>query len=276
MGEITIDFSEPPIQSLMDYVFKNFCELDASCKVQGVPVSVGECVDCCGRSYFGGNSEYHCDNFKKVYLVKYLAVQVAQVDLPIKVHLLHRIESKPELSAVSLGGGPGTEAIALMDELRFCDEDFVLIFDNIEREASWATICDDLTQRFAEKIKNVKLKARFIPLDVVLASYDLDRLYDIVFVSWMLSQVEEQDRSRVLEMARSLAEPEGYILVIDRIEPAIVEDISSTLSGIDGLNLIKKEGEVRGHCGVTFPPDIKDIFQVRIFCRATYWLLQRV
>lgn len=274
--EVIILPPEPPMQTLMDHIFNRYRKLATTCGVNKIPVDTKNCVKCCTDSYFGGKSEYECDNFRRTYLIKYLAVQVEQIDWPIKVHLSSYFREKPAISAISLGGGPGTEAVALMNNLSG-DDNYELTYDNIDAEISWKTIYEDITQAFAKQIGNVKLKTRFVTYDLTSATYDPHQLYDIVFISWILSQIDDQYSSRIsriLGTSRNLIKPQGYILVTDRAQETLVENITSSLNEVCGTSWTKKKGQLRHHCGVTFPEDIKNDFQVRIYCNSNYWLLQ--
>lgn len=264
--------SEAPIQSLMDYVFENYCELDEFCEIEEETKDTTECVKCHRESYFsGGNPIYECDNFKRLYLVRYLARQFEQSDLLIRTHILHDIESKPNLSAVSLGGGPAPEVIALMNELHICGENYNVSFDNIDCEASWEPIYHDLAYRFAKRVKNVKLKTGFSASDVT--SHVSAKQYDIVFISWLLSDMGGQDSSNVLEVAKNLATPLGYILIMDRDESPLIAKISALVNETRGLMLLEHDSRYV-HSIVNFPPDITDTFAPDFGCDFAYWVLQ--
>jgi len=227
------------------------------------------------RSYYpeDGNPIYQCDNFKRVYLVRYFATQFAQSEFVIKAHILRDVKGKADLSAVSLGGGPAPEALALINILSSCEGDYKLSFDNLDCEASWEDIYHDLAHRFAKRVKNVKLKTGFNSSDVT--SYVPDKQYDIVFISWMLSEIDEQERPQAVEIARDLATPQGYILVTDRLEEAVVESISTIVGGTTGLEL-QGHDKVQGiYCGVSFPNDLKELFKVRLSGDTAFWILQR-
>lgn len=273
MDKVIILPPEPPIQTMMDHVFDRYRKLASICSIKGIPADTKKCVRCCKDSYFGGKSEYACDNFRRTYLIKYLAVQAEQIDWPIKTHLSNYISEKSTISAISLGGGPGTEAIALMNNLSG-DDNHELAHDNVDVAISWKTMYEDITHLFAEQIKNVKLKTKFVAYDLISATYDSDQLYDIVFISWILSQIDDQYKSMIMETFRKLVKPQGFVLVTDRTQKTLVENITTALNEVDGLFWIEKEEQLVHHCGVTFPKDIKDDFQVRIFCNSTYWLLQ--
>lgn len=273
-GKVIILPPEPPMQTLMEYVFDRYRKLATMCSFKKIPVETRNCVKCCADSYFGGKSEYACDNFRRTYLIKYLAVQIEQIDWPIRVHLSSYFREKSAISAISLGGGPGTEAIALMNNLSDGDN-YELTHDDVDAAISWKTMCENITQAFAKQVGNVRLKTRFAAYDLTSATYDLDQLYDIVFVSWILSEIDDHDRSRILKTSRNLVKPQGYVLVTDRTQETLVGNITSSLNNVYGPSRIKKTSQLTHHCGVTFPEDIKDEFQVRINCNSTYWLLQR-
>jgi hypothetical protein len=265
---------ESRIQAFMTHVFSRYHKLSTRCGINTAPVETEDCVRCCKDSYFGGKSEYACDNFKRTYLIKYLAVQIEQIGWPIGVHLVRHFDEKSSISAISLGGGPGTEVIALMNNLAGNDN-YQLTHVNIDAAISWKPVYDDIAQAFAKQVGNVKLKTRFVAYDLASTTYNGHRLYDIVFISWILSQIDDDDRSRILKASKNLVRPQGYILVTDRTQKALVENITSSLNEVCGASWIKKTNQLTHHCGVTFPEDIKNEFQVRINCNSTYWLLQR-
>lgn len=276
MGEIITHFTEPPIQILMDYVFNNYRDFDESCEftenLKPLPVDVEKCADCHRNSYFpGGNPIYECDNFKRAYLIRYLARQFEQADFLIKEHVLGKIEAKTDLSAVSLGGGPAPEALALMNGLSSCKGDRKISFDNVDCEASWEDIYHDICHRFVSYLENVKLKTSFTCCDVT--SYVSRERYDVVFVSWVFSEIGEQGSSDVLELAKNLAVPLGYILTLDRCESPLVAKISALVDGVQGLTLLHHDSQ-HIHSIVDFPQDITDTFGPDFGCDFAYWVLQ--
>jgi len=264
---------EAPIQSLMNYVFENYRELKDFCEIEGKSKNDEECADCHHNSYFGrGNPKYECDNFRRVYLIRFLARQFEQTDFVIKEHVLGEIEGKTDLSAVSLGGGPAPEALALMNELSSCKGDYNLFFDNIDCEASWEAVYHDISLQFANYVVNVKLKTGFSCYNV--DSYVSEKRYDIVFISWLLSDMHEQDSSNVLDTARNLAAPLGHILLIDRDESSLVSRISALVNAAQELTLVEHQSKYI-HSIVEFPPDIKATFSPDMGCDFAYWVLQR-
>lgn len=273
MDEIIDRFTEEPIQSLMGYIFDNYCDFEDFCEIAKKPVEVEECVECHRGSYYEkGSPTYECENFKRVYLLRYLATQFAQSAFLIRTYILDDIKGKMDLSVISFGGGPAPEALALVNEIGNRDENYEISFENIDGEASWEPIYYDLTHYFVDQVKNVKLKTSFNCSDVT--NFTSSKHYDIVFISWLLSDMDKQNRPRIVELARDLVTPQGHILVTDRVEEAMVDDISTVIGESKGLNL-QEHGELHRYwCGVSFPDELKDCFKFRLNSYTAYWLLR--
>ena len=182
------------MQSFMDYVFDTYSELDPLCTSGSVKVNTDDCVDCCKDSYYDGETQYKCDNSKKIYLIRNMATQIKQVDLALSQSLREDICSQNNIKMITLGGGPGTEAIAFVDILKNCDDDFELEFDNVDSESSWETIYGDLTKNFVNRISNVTLKTRFFGGNI--SSYTVKVLYDVAFVSWPFSLIKKDQKNQ--------------------------------------------------------------------------------
>lgn len=264
---------EPQIQRLMNYVFENYRELDDFCEIERESKDTAKCVKCHHDSYFpGGNPIYECDNFKRVYLIRFLARQFEQSEFLIQEHVIGEIEGKTDLSAISLGGGPAPEALALMNQLSSCKGDYKLSFDNIDCEASWEDTYHDICNQFVNYIGNVKLKTSFTCYDVT--RYVSRKRYDVVFISWIFSDMRGQNGSNVLQVASNLAKPQGYILLMDYHESALVAEISALVDETQGLTLAEHESKKYVHSIVDFPPDIKDTFGPDMGVDFAYWVLQ--
>jgi len=259
----------------MDYVFATYSELDSLCDSRGVKVDIEDCVDCCKHGYYGSGTQYKCNNSKKVYLIRNLATQVKQIELALSESLREDICGQKDIAVISLGGGPGTEAIALMDILRDYTDNFTLRFDNVESEHSWKTMYRDLTRNFASRIGNVALKARFLPSDIETHAKTGTSLYDLAFVSWLFSLIEtSQEILGILNVLQSLLREDGYLVIADRFEDKVVERISGALEDADELVLKEYDRQIQW-CGVMFPDDLRDRFKVRLYADSAYWILQR-
>jgi len=259
----------------MDHVFDTYSELDPLCISKSVNVDTDDCVDCCKDSYYGSDTQYKCDNSKKIYVIRNMATQIKQVDLALSQSLREDICSQNNIKVISLGGGPGTEAIALMDILRDYDNDYKLDFDNVDSESSWKIMYRDLTQNFVNRISNVTLKTRFISSDIGSYAKTVTVLYDVAFVSWLFSLINKsQEIENILNVLESLLRENGYLVVADRFEPKVVSRISNAIESADGLVLKENDRQIQW-CGVMFPDDLRDKFKVRLKADSAYWILQK-
>jgi len=90
----------------------------------------------------------------------------------------------------------------------------------------------------------------------------------------MLSDMDEQDKPKVMTLARDLVTPHGYIVVTDRLEEALIENISTLVNETQRLALREHGKLIEHNCGVDFPDHIKDTFKVRINCNTAFWILK--
>jgi len=259
----------------MDHVFDTYSELDPLCNSRGVKVDTDDCVDCCKDSYYGSDTQYKCNNSKKIYLIRNLATQIKQIEPALSQSLREDICGQNDIRVMSLGGGPGTEAIALMDILRDYANDFTLCFDNVESEYSWKTMYGDLTQNFASRISNVTLQTRFSSSDIETHAKTVTVPYDLAFVSWLFSLIKtSQEILSILNVLESLLREDGYLVIADRFEDKVVTRISSAIENADGLILKENDRQIQW-CGVMFPDDVRDKFKVRLKADSAYWVLQK-
>ena len=266
-----IDYSGSKVQKLLDYVLENYSNLDAKCQVDRRDADVARCSTCHRSSYRPGSMpHYQCPNFRRVYVIRYLATQVQQTSELIAKHVVPSIKSRTSLSALSLGGGPGFEAVALMARLGNYDGTYSLTFDNINLEPAWEPVYTDLIKVFSEWVPNVRVNPRFFPLDVT-GELTADK-YDVVFLSWLLSEIPIDHRPTVLRTAQACGAAGGHILITDRPEANLTAGVASLLEGAAGWRLIESQDQFEMNCGLDFP-ESGGGFGPKYKCSTAYWIL---
>ena len=75
-------------------------------------------------------------------------------------------------------------------------------------------------------------------------------------------------------MLKGLIKEGGYIVVADRFEDKVVERISNAIEKVTGLTLKEQDIHIEW-CGVMFPDELKDAFQIRLKADVAYWILQK-
>lgn len=274
MEEIEIDFSPGPMEKLLDYVIDNYVNVEGLCPNTGLTVKVLQCVKCNYDSNYGRSMpKYGCPNFRKVYLIRFLVSHTKQTCDLIEKTIIADLAKYPNLSAISLGGGPGVEALALITQLNNFDRKYELLFDNVDRESSWKPIYRDLVQTFLKWIDNVNINARFFELDI--AEGISASKYDVVFIPWVLSEMGDEGRAKILGSARDVTRPNRYVVVTDRPQPDLVGVISSAIDEIHDWDLVDHNGKCVKHCGVHFPDDIQQRFRAQVQYSNAYWILKK-
>ena len=270
-----------PIQQLADYIFENYRHFESRCGLHDVPVSFADCADCHSKAYYSrGKPKYDCDNFKFAYLWRYLSAHIAQTEQPLSKCVIPRLEKEGDIRALSLGGGPGTEAIALMNQLKARGGDYSVVFDNLEQEQSWNPIYDDLVNRFAGYLGNISIDARFHQFSAI-ASLPSQRWihpegYHVVFAGWILSELDHKvERARVLSEALGLACHNGSVVITERIEKALINEISEFVQRSAGWSLVGSEDNCQSHAGVSFPEEFLTTFKPKLSYQTAYWVLQK-
>ena len=274
-----VDLLHSPLQQLADYVFSTYREYDEQCHENNSDASWDTCVSCHQKAYWrNGKPKYNCDNLKKVYLWRYLSTHIAQTEPPLLRPAAEKLCGKEEVKAMSVGGGPGTEAIALINQLNNSVDFQNITFHNLEFEQSWESIYFDLVMLFTKFVDNISITPAFLqfdasaPLIQIISESD----YDIVFLPWILSEMKTSGERRILiQRAIDATCPEGFTLITDRIEEALIEDISSFVNGLADCNLIEVNKECVSYAGISFPPDLVEIFKPKLNYRTAYWVLQK-
>ena len=274
---VVIEFLFPPLQQLADYVFDAYKEFDEHCNADGNDADRETCVICHQKAYWRtGKPKYDCNNFKRVYLWRYFSTHVAQTEHPLLKHVSVHLGKLKTIKALSVGGGPGTEAIALMDQLNDCDGYQNITFHNLEYEQSWEPIYLDLVNQFAKYVGNVSVTPKFRQFDasVPLIQGIDDSNYDIVFLPWVLSEMKTTAEIRILlQRAADTTRNEGYTIITDRIEENLIDQISKHVTELGAYYLIEENRECKSYAGILFPDELKEIFKPKLNYQTAYWVL---
>lgn len=272
----------PDVQMLMDYVIKNYRRLEDFCKLDSVEADIKKCVECHRKSYRpGGIPKYQCQNFRKVYLMRYLATHMTQLEAPLLMPIREIAKQQAVVKVASLGGGPGAEAITLMDLIKregSPDSKYMVIFDNFDSEMSWKPIYNNLTKEFSSYLKNISIQPHFHKWDFGKKSWVVpdEESYQIVFVSWLLSEVnDEGKRLEVLKQALRTICENGYVIVAERTEQSLTTIVSKVLRDISGaIKVIDEKGNHAGNCGLDLN-QIWDDFEPQAKYQTAYWVLRK-
>ncbi len=275
MSHVRFSSDEPPFHQLMDYVFSNYASLDDIPCDRYCDDCRKFCPDCHRERYWKPNQpRYDCPNIKRVYLQRYLACHVAQTRDVLRRTVLYELSQKTSVSATSVGGGPGIECLALAEVL---DENGVgrLRFVNYDSEPTWKPLFDDLAEHFDIILNTTKLIPRFISRD--FTDDGANRLYDIVFLPWVISEVGETEVSVFISNAVDACEAGGFVVVLERPEEYLRQLILDTFSRIAGIaREFDEYDSVEGNCYISFPETIKDEFGPKFDFHSFYYVFRKL
>lgn len=95
--------SIPPLQQLADYVYNAYKEFEEHCYVDGSDADRETCVLCHKKAYRpAGKPKYACNNFKRVYLWRYLSTHIAQNEYPLSIHVSKYLSKLKTVKALSV------------------------------------------------------------------------------------------------------------------------------------------------------------------------------
>lgn len=261
------------MEKLLDHVLQNYGTLEGSCEGK-VGVDETVCVKCHSDSYYSPNQpKYDCGNFRRLCVIRYAISRVKLTSDVIGEHIMSCIEGRARVSAASLGGGAGAEALALMHQLSTHAGKFHMVFNNVDREPAWEPIYRDLVATCSRWFANVQVDARFRQGDVSSPFSPFGK-YDIVFVSWILSE-PAINRAVVLANAANLAHSGGCVLITDRIETDLARDVSALVGGIKSFDLLCDGRILDCWCGVSVPDGDRAKFGIETKGSIAYWALRK-
>ncbi|MCJ7604877.1 MAG: hypothetical protein MUO19_02440, partial [Dehalococcoidales bacterium] len=182
------------------------------------------------------------------------------------------------VKALSIGGGPGTETIALMNQLNGCEGNQNITFCNLEYEQSWEPIYLDLVDQFTHFTSSVSITPEFRQFDASAPLFQQinESDYDIVFIPWILSELKSStERRMLLQRVAGVICMNGHLIVTDRIEEALMDEISKYAAELKDFNLIEENRDCKSHAGISFPSELLEIFKPKLSYKTAYWVLKK-
>ena len=272
------------VEQVMECVFKTYSHIDSGCCKQNQTGELKTCVECERKSFLDNDiQKYACSNYQRVYLIRTFPAQLALTNKIVESHksLLVPLMSgrKRYLTAVSYGGGPGTDLVCLVHNLAASDDIIDFRFDNLDIPA-WKHIYEALAGILSAKCKdiNVQFITKFKPQDVrVKRIYERARR-DIIFISWVFSHLSEIDIANAIRNAYHNSQPTGTILIAHRIEKRVIDMVNAGIEAlykppVSDLPVIQQD-EAEFSCEVEFPEDIKRRYEPRLKYKTHYWIIQ--
>ncbi|EPR4994968.1 hypothetical protein ACU6DI_004061 [Vibrio navarrensis] len=235
------------------------------------------CVDCLSKGYFSGTQiDYSCLTKRKLYVVRYLPVHVAEVVNALKsipTITIEQLLDKEQLNILCVGGGPGTDNLALNIWL-----DDVTAFEDYE--VSNVTITRlDKCEEWDDISPNIIWEQQPEGLD-----FDLNRkLYDVtktglkttkshlVVMSYIMSEIKENQLAALAENLLKNTYDDWVLVVNDRDEVAVTAKVEKLVKLLKGKIVVSNNS--KPHCGFTYPDEIWKKAEPKIWLKSVRYVV---
>lgn len=185
------------------------------------------------------------------------------------------LECSNHLRIVSLGGAYGNESIALLDILSRAKVKPKAAMFSVDIEESWKPYHDALVSSCAEHVGISDCACEFINDDAT-SRLESNDPFDIVFVSWMLSDSDNVGHiDRLLENAVDLAADQRFIIITDRTENSLRKKIEEEIDALPNAGTIACQSFDATPVGFSVPDEITEQFGPKLTGKTCYWVLQK-
>jgi hypothetical protein len=218
------------------------------------------CLECFSKQFFGGNKiDYSCEQKRKIYVLRYLPVHVHEVYIAIKKindDILEIIKSKNEINILSIGGGPGSDILAIKKFIvEQINEESMPKFNifRLDKENGWDSVSKEIVY---PKISN-NFYHNKIKFDITLQKLNKNYNFDIVTISYLMSEISDSDLSVFTHNVRNFLANKSVLIINDRDEVLVQNRIVAMLNNLP-IKIYFSESE-RIWCGFSYPDDIGEI-----------------
>ena len=236
-----------------------------------ITIGSPNCVECFRNQYFDGNViDYSCEQKRKIYILKFLPVHVHEVYIAIKKmenDILEIFSSKNEINILSVGGGPGSDILAMKSFIvEQVEEECMPKFNilRIDKENGWDNLSEKIIHpNFSSEIKR-KFNNRKFLFNFALNKLNKKLNFDIILISYLISEISDDDMFVFTHNMQNLLANKSILIINDRNEDVVQYRITGMLNNLS-LKPEKffSESE-RIWCGFSYPDDIKNLVNPKL------------
>jgi hypothetical protein len=131
----------------------------------------------------------------------------------------------------------------------------------------------DLAGRFAAILENTKVETKFISLN--FATNGAQLLYDIVFVPWVVFELQREEIPSLISHAVAACESGGFVVVLERPQDDYRKLILDAFANEEVTREFSGNESVKGRCGVDFPGKNREIFFPKMNYHSNYYVFRK-
>ncbi|EGQ8926257.1 hypothetical protein DLH98_23555 [Vibrio parahaemolyticus] len=261
MEEIIQDFFD-------DIDFDNVEKCDAS--------KEKSCVDCLSNGYFSDiQIDYSCFTKRKLYVVRYLPVHVAEVVNALKsipATAMEQLLDNKQLNILCVGGGPGTDNLALntwLDHMTTFKDYRVssVTITRLDKCEEWDDISPNIIWEQQPESLDFELHRKLY--DVTKTGLKTTKSH-LVVMSYIMSEIKEK---QLVTLAENLLKNtyDGWVLVVnDRDEVAVTAKVEKLVKLLKGRIVVNNNS--KPHCGFTYPDEIWEKAEPKIWLKSARYV----
>lgn len=276
------------LDDFMNDVYLDYSNLGQKCEDDNrCQMCRGDCAECqkCDWNMYDGNTEharrYDCDNFKRVYMIRYMAAHVENAKIPLQKvdELSSFIAGSDVIRTVSLGGAYGNESIAVLDYLNDNGLAPAVRLWTLDKTPSWEPFHDHVVEGFASRTSISERLLGFISEDATRPAQIMriasSAPVHLAFVPWVLSEKGNDNLARaLLQTAIDLVGNWGFVIITDRTESKLVDKVNCLINQFHGVRIVYHERYCSRPISVQIPPEIRVRFGPKCNAVTAYWVLQ--
>jgi len=231
------------------------------------------CIECCSKPYYERiQIDYTCPQKRKIYVARYAPTHISEISEALSktpTKLINDIFRKNVLTVASIGGGPGTDIAAFNNWLYHSSHSFesfnlqTVRYLRLDIHEHWNDISIELIN--LDKIKEIKYKfcREIIDISAEPINPQFHDRFDVIILSYIFSEIDENKIKYFAKNVFQMLSEKTLIIVNDRAEPKVEYTINQFFSNL-GINAMDKKYRTSGHCGFSYPDDIRDKVQPKL------------
>lgn len=250
------------LNDIIQYFFSNLDGTKWNSCLNRTPHSIS-CIDCFKRQYFDGNSiSYECEEKRKIYVTRYLPAHMAENIVGfynINQNILDIWRQNNIVRILSIGGGPGSDLCSFLDFMESDNIDIEIEMTKLDIQPLWDSISSDILGSFSD---NLNANFRIIHGNALERLSDFPTGYfDVVCCSYLISEISQADFETLGATLRPLLTSNGVLVINDRPEDQVQENIKLVYQGAEISNKIFHN---TSWAGFTYPYAIASVVQPKL------------
>lgn len=213
------------------------------------------CVHCFHSQYYNGNVvSYDCVEKRRLYVIRYLPAHAGENTIALGRISQANLDSwlqRDVIRILSIGGGPGSDLYSALQFIEQHQTNATIEVTRLDIQPLWDVIASDIISRSVSRLRYTE---RTVHQDALAGlSRFVHGSFNLIICSYFISEVPHASFQRLGTQLRSLLAPDGALLINDRSEVLVQQNIDTVYQS---AQLNKTTLYNAGWAGFVFPEHI--------------------